>query len=74
MVLEKIKDMIAEQFSVDRDEVGAEMTFKDMEADSLDIVELIMAVEEEFGLTIADEDVEGMTSVNDLVEYVKERV
>ncbi len=74
MVFEKIRDLIVEQLSVDEDAVTMETTFSDLGADSLDVVELIMAIEEEFDLQIADEDVEGISTVGDVVEYVKDRV
>ena len=64
MVLEKIRDLIAEQFSVPKEEITEETTFKELEADSLDLVELIMAIE----------DVEGIATVGDVVEYVKARI
>ena len=74
MVLEKIRDLSAEQFSVPKEEITEETTFKELEADSLDLVELIMAIEEEFDLQVADEDVEGIATVGDVVEYVKARI
>lgn len=74
MVLEKLKRLIAEKFSVDEEDVTADTTFEELGADSLDLVELIMIAEEEFEVEIADEDVESLTTVGDVVEYINDRV
>ncbi|MCL4426225.1 MAG: acyl carrier protein [Firmicutes bacterium] len=72
-VLAKIREIIVEQLGVDEDEVTSEASFiDDLGADSLDIVELIMAFEEEFDLEIPDEDAEKITTVGDAVEYIRE--
>ena len=72
MIFEKIAALLAEQFSVDADSITMETTFEDLGADSLDIVELSMAVEEEFGLEDMDEDdLSGIATVADLVRYLK---
>ena len=61
-----------EQLGVDEDEVKAEATFvDDLGADSLDVVELVMALEEEFGLEISDEDAEKLSSVKQAIEYIE---
>ena len=74
-VEEKVKDIIVEQLKVDRDEVTLEASFiEDLGADSLDLVELIMAMEEEFGLEISDEDAEKIQTVQDAVNYITEHV
>ncbi len=74
-VEEKVKDIIVEQLKVDRDEVTLEASFiEDLGADSLDLVELIMAMEEEFGLEISDEDAEKIQTVQDAVNYISEHV
>ena len=78
-VLDRVREIAAEKLSVDIDEVKSESSFtEDLNADSLDVVELIMAIEEEFGsddapLEISDEDAEGIKTVNDAVEYLKGR-
>ena len=73
-MLEKVKKIIAEQLSVDEDEITMEASLiDDLGADSLDIVELIMALEEEFELEIPDSDAEKITSVGDAVEYIKSK-
>jgi len=73
-VEERIKSIIAEQLGVKPDEVTTEASFiDDLGADSLDTVELIMALEEEFGVEIPDEDAEKMTSVGDAIKYINEK-
>ena len=68
---EKVRDIVVEQLSVEADEVAIESTFIDvLGADSLDIVELIMAFEEEFGIEIPDEAAEKIKSVQDVVTYI----
>ena len=75
MIFEKIAALLAEQFSVDADSITMDTTFEDLGADSLDIVEMTMAVEEEFGLEdMADEDLSGVATVGDLVRYLKSKL
>ncbi|BCV21012.1 acyl carrier protein [Moorella sp. Hama-1] len=71
-VFEKIKGIVAEQLGVEEDKITMETSFEDLNADSLDIVELIMALEEEFDLEIPDEDAEKLTTVGAAVAYIKE--
>lgn len=74
-IFEKIKEIIVDQLGVEDDEVTLEASFiDDLGADSLEIVELIMALEEEFGIAIPDEDVEKITTVGHAVEYIKENM
>lgn len=69
----KIKALIAEQLGVDIEKVTDEASFiEDLGADSLDTVELVMALEEEYGVDIPDEDVEKVTTVKDIIAYVEE--
>ena len=71
---EKIKAIIAEQLGVKPEEVTPSASFiDDLGADSLDTVELVMALEEEFGIEIPDEDAEKMTTVGDAVKYIEEK-
>ncbi|HOQ37343.1 MAG TPA: acyl carrier protein [Acetivibrio sp.] len=71
-MFEKIKKIIVEQLGVDEDEVTMESSFiDDLGADSLDIVELIMALEEEFDIEIPDSEAEKISVVGDVVEYIK---
>ncbi|MFQ5913047.1 MAG: acyl carrier protein [Nitrospinota bacterium] len=70
----KIKALIAEQLGVEVEKVTDEASFiEDLGADSLDTVELVMALEEEFSVDIPDEDVEKVTTVKDVIAYVEER-
>jgi acyl carrier protein len=72
MVFEKVKKIIVEQLGVEEDEVTMESSFiDDLGADSLDIVELIMALEEEFDIEIPDNEAEKIASVGDAVDYIK---
>lgn len=74
MVFEKIKDIIVEQLSVDESMVTMDTNLmKDLEADSLDAVEIIMAIEEEYDIEIPDEEAEKFQLVGDLVRYVEEQ-
>lgn len=72
-VFDKIKGIVAEQLGVEGEEIKETTSFDELNADSLDIVELIMALEEEFDLEIPDEDAEKLTSVGTAVEYVKSK-
>ena len=70
----KIKDIIVEQLGVDPEKVKAEASFiDDLGADSLDIVELVMAMEEEFDLEIPDEDAEKLKTVQDVSSYLEKK-
>ena len=72
MIFEKVREIIVDQLGVEEEEVAIESSFiDDLGADSLDIVELIMALEEEFDLEIPDEEAEKITTVSDVVEYIK---
>jgi len=73
MIFEKLADIVAEQFGVESDTITMDTTFEgDLGADSLDIVELSMALEEEFGLEeMNEEDLSGITTVGDLVKYLQ---
>jgi len=70
---DKVKGIIVDQLGVDEDEVTPAASFTDdLGADSLDIVELVMAFEEEFGIEIPDEDAEKISKVQDAVSYIEE--
>jgi acyl carrier protein len=74
MVFEKIKEIIVEQLGVEESKVELDThLMKDLEADSLDAVEIIMAIEEEYGIEIPDEDAEKFQKVSDLVDFVEEK-
>ncbi len=73
-LFEKVKGIIVDQLGVEEEEVTENASFvDDLGADSLDIVELIMALEEEFELDIPDEDAEKITTVRDVVEYIRDK-
>ena len=72
-VFGKIRSIVVDQLGVEEEEVTMETSFEDLNADSLDVVELIMALEEEFGIEIPDEDAEKLTTVGAAVEYIKEK-
>ena len=76
MIFEKVCAIIAEQFEVDADSITMETAFEDdLDADSIDVVELTMALEDEFGLNDLDEDgVSGITTVGDLVRLLQTRM
>lgn len=76
MVFEKLSEIIAEQFGVDASEITEETSFvEDLGADSLDLVELIMSVEEAFELgEVEDNTLENVKSVGDVVNFIKDRV
>ena len=75
MSFEKIKGIIVEQLSVDESSVTTDTSLmKDLEADSLDAVEIIMAIEDEFDIEIPDEDAEKFQNVGDIVKYVEEKI
>ena len=73
-MFDKLKEIIADKLSVNEDEITMESTFiDDLGADSLDIVELIMALEEELEMEIPDEDAEGFKTVGDVIKYIKSK-
>lgn len=72
MILEKIKDILVDQLDVDPDSVTADSVITDdLGADSLDIVDLVMTLEDEFDLEIPDEDIENMKTVADIIEFIE---
>jgi acyl carrier protein len=74
-ILAKLKPVIAEQLGVDESEVRDEASFtEDLNADSLDLVELIMSLEEQFDLQISDEDAEKITTVGEAVDYIQDHM
>ncbi len=74
-VFERVKAIIVDQLGVDEDKVTPEARFReDLEADSLDLVELIMAFEEEFGGEISDEEAQNITTVGEAVAYIEQHM
>ena len=73
-MLEKMQELIADQLSVDADSITEASSFKDdLGADSLDLFELVMAFEEEYGIEIPSEDLEQITTVGAVIEYMKNK-
>jgi acyl carrier protein len=72
MVLEKLKSILAEQFDAEEDSITAETSLtEDLEADSLDVVDLLMSIEDEFEVEIPDDEVENIKTVGDIVDYIE---
>lgn len=72
MVLERIVEILAEQLSIDADKITADSLFEeDLDADSLDIIDLVMSIEDEFQLEVPDEIIESMKSVGDIVNFIE---
>ncbi len=75
MVLEKVKSILSEQFDASEDSITAETTIQDdLGADSLDVVDLIMSIEDEFEIEVPDEEVENIKTVGNLVEFIEKNV
>ena len=75
MVFDKIKDIIVEQLDVEEDAVAMEASItEDLGADSLDVVDLVMSIEESFDVEIPDEEVENIKTVGDIVKYIENKV
>lgn len=73
-VEQEVIDIVVEQLGVDKDDVSAEKSFvEDLNADSLDLTELIMTLEERFGCEISQEDAEKLKTVGDVIEYIQSR-
>jgi acyl carrier protein len=74
-VVARVKDLIAESLGVNKEEIVPGASFiEDLGADSLDIVELVMAIEKEFDIEISDDDAEKITTVQDAIDYISEHV
>lgn len=75
MVLEKVKAILNEQFDVEEDTITPETNIADdLGADSLDVVDLLMSIEDEFEIEIPDEEVENIKTVGELVKYIEDHV
>ena len=73
-MLEKMREIIAEQLNCDGESIGLDTSFKDdLGADSLDLFELVMALEEEYGLEIPAEELSDVETVGDIIEYLKNK-
>ena len=72
-MLEKVKEVVAEKLNVDALEITESTSFKDdLDTDSLDLFEMVMALEEEFGIEISSEDLEKLVTVGDVLDYLKD--
>lgn len=74
VVFDKVKEIISEQLDIDIDNIIMDSTFEEMDADSLDLVELVMALEEEFDIEITDEEIEGIKTVGDVVNHISSKI
>lgn len=74
MVFEKIQKIIAEQLGIETEEVKIDTSFEKLGIDSLEIFEIVMSIEDEFGLEIPNEDVEKITNVKDTVKYIESKI
>ncbi|MBQ2815679.1 MAG: acyl carrier protein [Clostridia bacterium] len=73
MVFEKVRDILCDQLDLEQDEVTMTSNIvENLGADSLDMVDLVMSIEDEFELEVADEDIEGIKTVGDIVRYIEE--
>ena len=74
-MLSKLKEIISDQLDVEMNEITEDKSFKDdFSADSLDLVELVMAIEDEFDIEISDEDFEGVKTVGDALDFLEKRI
>ncbi|WOC32576.1 MULTISPECIES: acyl carrier protein [Caproicibacterium] len=75
MVLEKVKHILAEQFDVEEENINAETSIADdLGADSLDVVDLLMSIEDEFEIEVPDGEIDNIKTVGDLVNYIEEHM
>ncbi|MCI8285482.1 MAG: acyl carrier protein [Firmicutes bacterium] len=72
MIFDKVKEIIVEQLGVDGDDIKMDTSLtKDLEADSLDAVEIIMAIEEEFDIEVPDEEAENFANIGDIIKFIE---
>lgn len=71
--LDKIREILSEQLSVDAESINTDTTIEDLGADSLDLVEAVMNIEEEFGIRIDDSDIENLKTVGDFLNYISQK-
>ena len=74
MVFEKVREIICNQLDVAEDDVTMESNIDDLGADSLDVVDLVMSLEEEFDAEFPDEDIESIKTVGDVVKFIEDRI
>ncbi len=74
MIFEKIQELLASQMNLDKSKITMETNIiEDLKADSLDVVEMLISLEDEFGISLPDEDAKKLTTVGKLVEYIEEK-
>jgi len=73
MIFDRVKEIVVEELGIDAEKINIESTLEDIGADSLDAVELIMALEEEYDLEISEEDALKMSTLKNIVEYIEAR-
>ncbi|CDF58830.1 acyl carrier protein [Thermobrachium celere] len=73
-MFEKIRNIIAEQLNLDESEITEATTFEELGVDSLDLFQILISLEDEFGVEIPNEDAENIKTVKDVVDYIKERI
>ncbi len=73
-IAERVRSIIAERLNVNPEEITLETTFEDLGADSLDVMDLIMELEQEFDLEIPDEDAENIRTIEDTINYIRSRI
>lgn len=74
MVFEKIQELLAEQLNIEKEKITKETDIiNDLKADSLDVVEMLIALEDEFGISVPDEDAKDLTTIGKLAEYVESK-
>lgn len=75
MTFDKVKDIVSEQLEVEKEEITMETSMmKDLDADSLDAVEVVMELEDEFDIEIPDEDAESFSTIGDIVKYIDKKI
>jgi len=74
MVFEKVRSLLADQLGFDADSITEATTFEDLGADSLDLVELMMSLEEEFSISAAEEELTGIKTVGDVVKLIEDNI
>ena len=74
MIFEKIQELLASQMNLDKSKITMETNIiEDLKADSLDVVEMLITLEDEFGISVPDEDAKSLTTIGDLVNYVESK-
>lgn len=73
-IAERVRNIVAERLNVNPEEITLETTFEDLGADSLDVMDLIMELEQEFDIEIPDEDAENIRTIEDTINYIQSRI